>query len=93
MALIDVFEETTTTTTTDVDKTKAAILIFGSQDGKQWSEVAGTLNYKKWFEKIIAGPATGVYKFFIACYAARIEHSELKEMDFRLQERYGNKVR
>lgn len=93
MALIDVFTEITTTTTVDVDRTKAALIVYGSQDGKQWIPVAGTLNYKKWFEKVVISPASGVYKFFITCFAARIERSELKEMDFRYQERYWNKVR
>jgi len=75
------------------NNTKAAILVFGSQDGRTWVPVSGTLDYRDWIDCITVHRWKGVYKYFSLVYAGRVERTELKHVDIRLQERYTNKER
>lgn len=73
--------------------TKSVILLFGSQNGRNFIPISGIEDYRDYIDKIILHRLKGVYKYFTLVYAGRIERTEIKHVDIRLQERYLNRER
>lgn len=82
-----------TTYTGQVLDSKAEILVFGSNDCKNWQPVAGSEQWRQWWDHIVVKRGVGTYKFYIVCYASRIEQSEINNMEFRVVERFNNRFR
>lgn len=71
----------------------SAIVVFGSNDTETWLPVSGSEQWREWWDHIVIGKGVGTYKYYIVCYAARIEQSELKDLEFRIVEKFNNRLR
>lgn len=79
--------------TGDVLDSHAAIIVFGSNDTETWFPVSGSEQWREWWDSILINRGVGTYKYFIVCYAARIEQSELNNIEFRLVDKFNNRLR
>ena len=73
--------------------TSTQIVLLGSQDCKTWFPVAGTTSNRQWTDQITTSPKSGVFKYYSVIFAGRIEHAEIRSLDFIFTERYNNRLR